>query len=87
MSPENIRFHAAGHLAAAVLLVQTDQVPAAKTVLQTVQAYVNHEKVNAPDQLKAKVAANALNPDVADLILLEQWFVDPMNTHIERSGG
>lgn len=86
-SPENIRFHAAGHLAAALLLVNAGNVEGAKTVLQSIGEYVNHTKVDAPPALKEKVAEVMASPNAADLILLEQWFVDPLNTKIEKSGG
>lgn len=85
ISPENVRFHAAGHLAAALLLVESGQAKAAKTVLGPIHAYVNHDKVNAPPQLKSKVSAVIDAPNSMDLKLLEQWFCDPLNTQIERS--
>ena len=85
ITPENVRFHAAGHLAAALLLVQSGQANAAKTVLSMVQQYVNHEKVNAPPQLKEKVDFVVATPNSDDLQLLEKWFVDPLNTEIEKS--
>lgn len=85
ITPENVRFHAAGHLAAALLLVEAGQADAAKTVLVSVVAYANHSKVSAPPQLLAKLASVAEAPNSDDLKLLEQWFVDPLNTQIEKS--
>lgn len=88
MTPENIRFHAAGHLAAAALIAQ-DHPNAAAAILRDVGKYVEHPTVSAPPQLAAKVAEAAGDPrsHVADIALLEAWFVDPLNTVIEKSGG
>lgn len=85
-SPENVRFHAAGHLAAACILVETGRMEAARAVLNAVHAYVSAGKVDAPPRLKALVAANAEHPDADDLRLLEGWFVHPANTELERHG-
>lgn len=87
MKSENLRYHAAGHLAAAVLLLNTGQDDAAKTILGTVSAFANSPQVNAPPQLKNKILDNIANPKADDIALLEQWFVDPLNTTIEASGG
>lgn len=86
MNSENLRFHAAGHLAAAALLAANGNKAGAKSVLSVVQEFANHAKVKAPPQLKAKIATNIETPDATDIALLEQWFVDPLNTVIERSG-
>lgn len=85
ISPENVRFHAAGHIAAALLLVESGQAKSAQTILDTVKGYVDHDKVNAPPQLKEKLNHAISAPNSADLRLLEQWFVDPLNTEIEKS--
>lgn len=86
MTPENIRYHAAGHLAAAALLAG-DHPDAAAAVLREVAGYVNHPTVSAPPQLRDKLAAAADDPRGrrADIALLEAWFVDPFNTVIEQS--
>ncbi len=87
MTSENIRYHAAGHLAAAALLA-ADHPDAAATVLREVGRFAEHPNVNAPPQLKDKIAAAAGDPRAhrQDIALLEAWFVDPFNTAIERSG-
>lgn len=85
MTPENVRFHAAGHIAAAAVLTQKNFGGAASAIMEEVNKYVQHEKVNAPPSLKAKVIENIKHPSVSDLRLLEQWFVDPFNTQIEKS--
>jgi hypothetical protein len=85
-TPEQIRFHAAGHVAAALLLVESGHAESASKIMQTVGAYVGHPKVQAPPQVVEKVAATALAPNSADLKILEQWFCDPLNTQIEKAG-
>ena len=86
MTPENIRYHAAGHLAAAALLAG-DHPGAAAAILREVTRYVEHASVSAPPQLKDKLAQAADDPCArrADIALLEAWFVDPFNTVIEQS--
>lgn len=88
MTPENVRFHAAGHLAAAHLLC-LDHPNAAAVILRDVARYTEHPTVNAPPQLKQKIADAAGDPRAhqKDIALLEAWFVDPLNTLIEKSGG
>ena len=86
MTPENIRFHAAGHLAAAALLAENGNKAGAKAVLSVVGEFASHAKVNSPPQVKKKIADNIENPDAVDIALLEKWFVDPFNTVIELSG-
>lgn len=87
MTPENLRYHAAGHLAAAALLAP-DHPNAAAAILRDVQRFAEHPRVNAPPQLGEKIALAAGDPmrHVADIVLLEAWFVDPFNTVIETSG-
>lgn len=82
---EQVRFHAAGHIAAAVLLTEAGLADAAARVMCEVRAYVKNPKVQAPPQVveKAEFCAEAPNSD--DLRLLEQWFCDPLNTLIEKS--
>lgn len=85
---ENIRFHAAGHIAAAIILINDGQAKAASVILKEVFAYVCHEKVDAPMALKTKVMASISEPagSLGDLQILEQWFCDPLNSVIEKSG-
>lgn len=89
ITPENLRFHAAGHLASAILLVGIGDERGARAVLAVVDQYVNHEKVDAPPQLKEKMTAALESPaaNIAEINLLEKWFCDPLNTEIEKSGG
>lgn len=87
MTPENVRFHAAGHLAAAAYLVDCGMAESAQKVLSVVQTFVSHPLVSAPPQLIEKLDSNALSPNAEDIKLLEQWFCDPLNTIIEKSGG
>ncbi len=87
ISAENIRFHAAGHIAAALLLVEAGHTTQAAKIMQTVSVFTTHPLVSAPPQVIEKVAHAALAPNAEDLRILEQWFVDPLNTLIEKSGG
>lgn len=84
---ENIRFHAAGHVAAALLLVEAGHAIQAQKIMETIAAYVTHPKVVAPPQVVEKVAGAALAPNSEDLKIIEAWFCDPLNTVIEKSGG
>ena len=88
MTPENVRFHAAGHLAAAALLAQ-EHPNAAAAILRDIGKFVDHPTVSAPPQLKDKLSEAAGDPrsHIQDIALLEAWFVDPFNTLIEKSGG
>lgn len=85
---ENLRHHAAGHLAAASMLVAHGHEEAAKLVLQAVLEYVHHPLVSAPPQLVAKLAESTDAPieHSIDIRLLEEWFCHPLNTVIENSG-
>ena len=87
-TPENIRYHAAGHIAAASLLVENGQPTAAKLILKSVMQYATHPQVSAPPQLIG-LLSDACEDPVANLIsihTLEEWFVHPLNTIIESSG-
>lgn len=89
MTPENLRYHAAGHLAGAVALIDGGELNGARVLLRTVKQYVDAPQVDAPPQLKEKLRQAAMDPERnrAGIVLLEQWFVDPFNTTIEKSGG
>lgn len=87
MSTENVRFHAAGHIAAALVCVQGGHIEAAKKIMAVVTAFGLHPKVSAPPQLIEKLTDAARSPNAENLELLEQWFCDPLNTTIERSHG
>lgn len=88
MTPENVRYHAAGHLAAAVLLAP-EHPEAARVVLRDVKRFAGHPSVSAPPQLLETLDTAYENPAgcVKELTMLEAWFVDPLNTLIEKSGG
>lgn len=89
ITPENLRFHAAGFLGAAAVLADVGDERGARAVLAVVEKYVDLPNVSAPPQLKEKLAYAMENPKsaIADIHLLEQWFVDPLNTTIEKTGG
>ena len=88
MTSENLRYHAAGHLAAAALIAH-DHPNAAAAILRDVGRFADHPNVAAPPQLREKIAAAAGDPRShgTDIVLLEAWFVDPLNTVIEKNGG
>ena len=89
ITSENLRFHAAGYLGAAAVLTDGGNETGARLVLAVVDQYVHLPNVDAPPQLKEKLAAAMENPSahIADIKLLEVWFTDPLNTTIEKSGG
>jgi hypothetical protein len=99
-TPENMRFHAAGHIAAAALIV-LEEVDLAKVtraerltagcaaaILKNVLTYVDDPKVSAPPQLRDKLVACIADPCNSLMVMtqLEQWFCDPMNTLLEKGG-
>lgn len=88
MTPENIRYHAAGHLAAAILLC-LEHPAQARVVLREVKNFTDHPLVSAPKQVKELLGQAYENPagSSKELTMLEAWFVDPFNTVIEQSGG
>lgn len=83
---ENIRHHAAGHLASAVLLVDAGQRDAAILIMRIMEAYVNHPLVAAPPAIKRLISDALVKPESQNLRLLEEWFIHPLNTVIEESG-
>lgn len=86
LKAENVRYHAAGHLALIHALIKANHIEAARCGLTIINQYVMHEKVNAPPQLKTKVEKALADPaaHLEDVALLEQWMVSPFNTAIER---
>ena len=88
LTPRDIRFHAAGHLAAAVLLVKASNEEGARVVLWDVVKYINSPKVDGPPKLKelALDCADAPTLMVDGIKHLEKWFCDPFNTAIETNG-
>lgn len=87
MTPENVRFHAAGHLAAAHSLAQSHP-DAAKAVLGIVGQYLESPRVSSPPAIKETLVAAMSNPKESQdaIAQLEAWFVDPFNSIIEASG-
>lgn len=88
MSPENLRHHAAGHLASAVVVARTHP-EAAKLILGQVAQFVALPRVSAPPAVTDMLADAQADPakHVEAVTQLEAWFVDPFNTVIEKSGG
>lgn len=88
MTPENIRFHAAGHLAAAHDLAKAGHNDAAAYVLRMVGAYMDEYNVDCPPPMRASIDDYALNPaaHLSDIEALEALFVHPANTALENAG-
>lgn len=86
---ENVRYHAAGHLAAAHSLIVAGKNEAATHVLNIVNEYVNQPTVDAPDAIRELLAFSISHPDLSrdSVAQLESWFVDPFNSVIEKGGG
>lgn len=87
MTPENLRFHAAGHLAAAALLVQRGDVAGAGIIMHAIEAFIHHPTVQCPPRIKEMVSDAIENTAAAqqEIETLEAWFVDPFNSTIEVS--
>ncbi len=86
-TPENVRYHAAGHIAAAEAIAHMAP-EAAKVILAIVQAYVADAGVSAPPAVKQLLDQAHKSPGEArhEMRLLEEWFCHPLNTVIERTG-
>lgn len=88
MTPEQVRFHAAGHLAAAHDLAAAGYAEAARYTLGIVSDYMNRERVDCPPpmllSLKEYAAAPAAN--LANIKALEDLFTHPANTLLEQAG-
>lgn len=87
MTPENIRYHAAGHIAAAALLVQAGDYKGAQIIMHTIEAYIQHPKVQSPPAVRELVSDIIEDtPGSKKLIeTLEEWFVASFNTKLEIS--
>lgn len=85
---ENVRYHAAGHLSAAAMLIGTGHIDAARVILQVMSQYVHHDKVDCPPAIYDLIADAIADPASfkQEIVMLESWFVDPLNTTIEKSG-
>lgn len=88
MTPENIRFHAAGHIAAAHAVAQKGDEEGARVILGIVKQYTERPTVSAPPAIGEMLTASIEHPgkSLETIAQLEAWFVDPFNTVIEKSG-
>lgn len=88
MTSENIRYHAAGHLAAAILIAP-EHPEGARAILREMETFVNHDQVSAPPAIQELIGSAINNPagHIKEMTMLEAWFVDPLNTRIEEAGG
>lgn len=87
MTSENRRYHAAGHIAAAIY-VASKQPEAARSILSVVEEWAKLPSVSAPPAVLELLGLAKADPAARsnEMILLETWFVDPFNTIIENSG-
>ena len=87
-SPENIRYHAAGHLAAAHALASAGHIESAKHVLGIVKQYFASPRVQSPPSFRAVLDGAIADPAVKlnDLAALEQMICHEANTRLEESG-
>lgn len=87
MTPENVRFHAAGHLAAAVALTHAGNVEGARTLYRIVRTYLDAPNVDNPPQFRATVDRAISDPasETASIVRLEALFCDPHNTALENA--
>lgn len=88
-TPENIRYHAAGHLAAVVALIDTGHLDAARVLLKIIRQYVDHPKVECPKKIREAISACIKDPvsSRGTVLALEEMFCDDLNTQIEKTGG
>lgn len=89
MTPKNIRFHAAGHISAAKVLLDTGNVNGTRSIMEVIKEYASHEKVECPAQVLEMIQSVVDEPVGKQelLMALEAMFVDDFNTKIEESGG
>ncbi len=85
---ENIRFHAAGHLAAAHSLAKAGHVEAARHVLRIVRQYMESPRVESPPALRASIDAAIIDPvgTADEIAAVEGLFCHPANTALEGAG-
>ncbi len=88
MTPENIRFHAAGHLAAAYELAKGGYAESAGFVLRVVASYMHEYNVDCPPPMLASILDYAKNPaaHLNDIEAMEALFTHPANTALEQAG-
>lgn len=85
MSPENIRHHAAGHLAAVCILINAGNAEGARSVLGIIKQFVSAKQVICPPRIKDIVDGAIAEPlaSLGAVAQLEEWFVDPLNSTME----
>ena len=88
MTPENVRYHAAGHLAAAVALAHAGNIDGSRTVLRVVRAYLDAPNVDNPPQFRDSLDKAIADPaaEAANIARLEELFCDAANTNLENAG-
>lgn len=85
ITPEQLRFHAAGHIAAAALLYDRGNFEGVRTVMEIVSQFVKSPRVNAPPAIQDMIDRSKETPTSEGFAQLEEWFVHPFNTVIENS--
>jgi hypothetical protein len=88
MTPENVRFHAAGHLAAAVALVQSGNIDGAKTLCRIVRQYLDSPRVDNPPAFRETLDKAIADPggEVSNIARLEEMFCHQDNARFEGAG-
>lgn len=88
MTPEQVRFHAAGHLAAAYELAAIGHAESATFLLQLIGKFMDVERVDCPPPLRFSIDEYARDPraNTANIKALEELFTHPANTMIETFG-
>lgn len=88
MTPEQVRFHAAGHLAAAYELAGAGKSDAARYVLQIVGKYMDSNRVDCPPPMRLSVDEYATDPaaHLSDIKAMEDLFTHPANALLEQAG-
>lgn len=88
MTPENVRFHAAGHIAAAVALVQSGNIDGARTVCRIVRQYLDAPRVDNPPAFRETLDKAIEDPgaEIRNLAQLEEMFCDQDNARLEGAG-
>lgn len=80
MNPENVRHHAAGHLASAAA-VSIDHPEAARAILRIVKAFLEAPNVDNPPSFRDTIDRAIADPaaERANIISLEAMFCSPHN--------
>jgi hypothetical protein len=87
MTPENLRFHAAGHLAAVVAIAK-EHPKAAKDILRVVQKFLELSSVDNPPKYRETITKALMNPagELHNIIDMEAQFCGNENTKFEQAG-